>query len=113
MHRPVEFSGRFVLCGFVAVFALVACASSRELVGRWTAVDAAQAPAHMARLQVSADEITLDNGDVATYVLDPKDHTAKITFPNSQTYTYGYSRSGENMTLVDGNRRVRYVLDQG
>lgn len=103
-----------VLPFLAAVFVIAGCTSGRELVGNWTAVDTATAPAHMVKLVVtSSSEMTLDNGEMAAYVLEPKDHTVKITFANGNKYTYGFSRSGEDLTLVDAGRRIRYRLDQG
>jgi hypothetical protein len=107
-------SNRFPPYCLLAAILAVGCTSGRELVGTWTAVDSASAPTHMAKIVVSSGtEMTLDDGQVAKYSMDSKEHTITVTFATGATFTYGFSRSGENMTLVDSGKRIRYFLDQG
>jgi len=81
-------------------------------VGEWTVLDAKDAPHDMVRL-VFSDEthLTLESGQVCSYHAS-LGKTVNITFPSGQTYTYGFSRSGELLTLVDGGRKIKYQLNQ-
>ncbi|AIE87983.1 hypothetical protein OP10G_4615 [Fimbriimonas ginsengisoli Gsoil 348] len=67
----------------------------------------------MVKIAISNEhQMTLDNGSVIEYQQDPKKHILTVNFPDGRVITYGYSRSGENLTLVDADKRIKYLLDQ-
>jgi len=104
---------RFPLLVGMAVM-LAGCSTGREVFGKWVSTDAAKAPTGLTRFTVNDEKhLVLDNGTIAEYSLKPKQHTIQITFPDRDAITYGFSRSGENLTLVDGTRKVKFLLDQG
>lgn len=102
---------RFVGIAF-ALLIIAGCGGNRVLVGKWTAVDVKNAPKGLERLDVPDEShINMTDSKVATYeILD--DNNVKIHFPNGDVFTYSFSRSGENLTLLDVNKKTVYIREQ-
>jgi len=96
----------------LASLLLAGCSGNRELVGKWTAVDATNAPRGLERLDVPDEShINMTDGNVATYEILPGNNV-KVKFPNGDAFTYSYSRSGEDLTLLDVKKKTVYMRDQ-
>jgi hypothetical protein len=111
MHRKILVAYFAALMTLGAV--VTGCGGHRELVGNWIVVDSDAVPNGL-RQMTFADEhhLKLANGDLCEYTA-VSDAIVKITYPDGKTYDYGYSRSGEYLTLVDNNRKIHYTLNQG
>jgi len=96
----------------LASLVLAGCSGNRVLVGKWTAVDVKNAPKGLERLDVPDEEhINTTDNKIATYEILPNNNV-KIHFPNGDAFTYSFTRSGENLTLLDVNKRTNYVREQ-
>ena len=103
---------RWITAVFIAALA-VGCGGHRELVGEWMVVNSKNAPAGLTRMTFSDEKhLTLSTGEICQY-RTRSDHTVEITFPNGKTFDYGFTRSGEDLTLVDNGRKIPYTLNQG
>lgn len=97
----------------LAILCMAGCSNNRVLIGRWVAVTPTDVPPGMDILNFPDEsQLKLSNGDQCSYEVVDKANV-QITFPNGHMFKYGYTRSGENLTLVDGRSKYLYTKDQG
>jgi len=96
----------------LGLLVIAGCGGNRELIGKWTAVDVKNAPKGLERLDVPDEShINMTDSKVATYEI-LEGNNVKIHFPNGDAFTYSFSRSGENLTLLDVTKKTMYVREQ-
>lgn len=92
---------------------LPGCTGHRELIGEWTIVNSSEAPAPLRQMKFSDEHhMQLADGESCEYTA-VSDGLVKITYPDGKSYDYGFSRSGEYLTLVDNGKKIPYTLVQG